>query len=124
MVNSFDPFLSRLGSIHDPRRAEGKLYQLPYILLFSILAIVTGANSYRGIRTFTKTAHFESAHQFLEGQGDPRRVLPLPTANRAWGHHEDGRGSPPGPRLGVGPRLAWSSTVSPSPTLGLWPLLP
>jgi hypothetical protein len=28
---------------------------LPYILLFSILAIVTGANSYRGIRTFIKT---------------------------------------------------------------------
>ena len=53
-MNSFDPFLSRLGSIHDPRRAEGKLYQLPYILLFSILAIVTGANSYRGIRTFIK----------------------------------------------------------------------
>jgi hypothetical protein len=45
VVNSFDPFLSRLGSIHDPRRAEGKLYRLPYILLFSILAIVTGANS-------------------------------------------------------------------------------
>jgi DDE family transposase len=40
--------------IRDPRRAEGKLYQLPYILLFSILAIVTGANSYRGIRTFIK----------------------------------------------------------------------
>jgi hypothetical protein len=53
-VNSFDPFLSRLGTIHDPRRAEGKLYQLPYILLFSILAIVTGANSYRDIRTFIK----------------------------------------------------------------------
>jgi hypothetical protein len=53
-VNSLDPFLSRLGTIHDPRRAEGKLYQLPYILLFSILAIVTGANSYRGIRTFIK----------------------------------------------------------------------
>ena len=27
--------------LHDPRRAEGKLYQLPYVLLFSILAIVT-----------------------------------------------------------------------------------
>jgi hypothetical protein len=38
----------------DPRRAEGKLYQLPYVLLFSILAIVSGANSYRGIRTFIK----------------------------------------------------------------------
>ena len=41
--------------IRDPRRAEGKLYQLPYVLLFSILAIVTGANSYRGICTFIKT---------------------------------------------------------------------
>lgn len=54
-MKSFAPFLSRLGMIRDPRRAEGKLYQLPYILLFSILAIVTGANSYRGIRTFIKT---------------------------------------------------------------------
>ena len=53
-MNAFDPFLSHLGTIHDPRRAEGKLYQLPYVLLFSILAIVTGANSYRGIRTFIK----------------------------------------------------------------------
>jgi hypothetical protein len=53
-VNSFDPFLSHLGTIRDPRRAEGKLYQLAYVLLFSILAIVTGANSYRGIRTFIK----------------------------------------------------------------------
>jgi hypothetical protein len=57
-VNSFDPFLSHLGTVHDPRRAEGKLYQLPHVLLFSILAIVTGANSYRGIRTFIK-AHLK-----------------------------------------------------------------
>jgi len=34
--------------------SEGKLYQLAYVLLFSILAIVTGANSYRGTRTFFK----------------------------------------------------------------------
>jgi hypothetical protein len=52
-VKSFAPFLSHLGMVRDPRR--GKLYKLPYILLFSILAIVTGANSYRGIRTFIKT---------------------------------------------------------------------
>jgi hypothetical protein len=51
-VKSLDPLLSQLATIPDPRRAEGKLYQLPYILLFSIFAIVTGANSYRGIRTF------------------------------------------------------------------------
>ena len=54
-IGSFDRFLSHLGTIPDPRRAEGKLYELPHVLLFSILAIVTGADSYRGIRTFIKT---------------------------------------------------------------------
>ncbi len=53
-MRSFERFLSQLETIPDPRRAEGKLYQLPHVLLFSILAIVTGANSYRGIRTFIK----------------------------------------------------------------------
>jgi hypothetical protein len=53
-VKSFERFLSLLATIHDPRRAEGKLYKLPYVLLFSILAIVSGANSYRGICTFIK----------------------------------------------------------------------
>lgn len=53
-IESFKPFLSLLGTVPDPRRAEGKLYKLPHVLLFSILAIVTGANSYRGIRTFIK----------------------------------------------------------------------
>src|ERR1700678_1881451 len=54
-IKSFERFLSHLGMIRDPRRAEGMLYKLPHVLLFSILAIVTGANSYRGIRTFIKT---------------------------------------------------------------------
>jgi hypothetical protein len=53
-LKSFERFLSHLATIPDPRRAEGKLYQLPHVLLFSILAIVSGANSYRGIRTFIK----------------------------------------------------------------------
>lgn len=53
-MKSFEHFLSLLATIPDPRRAEGKLYLLPHILLFSILAIVSGANSYRGIRTFIK----------------------------------------------------------------------
>jgi hypothetical protein len=38
-IRSFDRFLSHLATIPDPRRAEGKLYQLPHVLLFSILAI-------------------------------------------------------------------------------------
>ena len=53
-MKSFERFLSLLATIPDPRRAEGKLYLLPHILLFSIFAIVSGANSYRGIRTFIK----------------------------------------------------------------------
>jgi hypothetical protein len=51
-VAAFSPLLDVLAEIPDPRRAEGKLYKLPHVLLFSILAIVTGCNSYRGIVTF------------------------------------------------------------------------
>ena len=51
-MRSFDQFLSMLGEVPDPRRAEGKLYKLPYVLLFSILAVVTGGNSFRAIETF------------------------------------------------------------------------
>jgi len=48
----FAAFVSMLGDIEDPRRAEGKLYRLPHVLLFAILAIVSGANSYRAIHSF------------------------------------------------------------------------
>ena len=49
---TFSPLLELLADIPDPRRAEGKLYKLPHVLLFSILAIVSGSNSYRGVVTF------------------------------------------------------------------------
>ena len=49
---AFSLLLDVLADVPDPRRAEGKLYKLPYVLLFSILAIVSGCNSYRGIVTF------------------------------------------------------------------------
>src|ERR1700710_1145616 len=51
-VAAFSPLLDVLADVPDPRRAQGQLYKLPYVLLFSILAIVTGCNSYRGIVTF------------------------------------------------------------------------
>jgi DDE_Tnp_1-associated len=51
-VAEFVPLLGLLSEVADPRRAQGQLYKLPYVLLFSILAIVTGCNSYRGIVTF------------------------------------------------------------------------
>ena len=49
---AFSPLLDVLAEVPDPRRAQGQLYRLPHVLLFSILAIVTGCNSYRSIVTF------------------------------------------------------------------------
>jgi hypothetical protein len=51
-MEGFASFLALLGEIDDPRRAEGKLYQLRHVVLLSILAIVAGANSYRGVHSF------------------------------------------------------------------------
>jgi len=51
-VAAFSPLLDVLADVPDPRRAQGQLYTLPHVLLFAILAIVTGCNSYRGIVTF------------------------------------------------------------------------
>ena len=44
--------LTLLAEIEYPRRAEGRLYRLPHVVLFAILAIVAGANSYRTIHSF------------------------------------------------------------------------
>ena len=51
-MEPFTPFLTLLAEIEDPRRAEGRLYRLPHVMLFAIMAIVAGANSYRTIHTF------------------------------------------------------------------------
>jgi len=40
---------SFLSEIKDNRRKEGRRYELPHILLFSIFAILSGADSYRKI---------------------------------------------------------------------------
>ena len=47
----FTPFLTLLAEIEDPRRAEGKLYRLPHVVLFAIWAMIAGANSYRSIHS-------------------------------------------------------------------------
>jgi hypothetical protein len=61
-LKSLEPFLALLATIPDPRRAEGKIYRLPHVLLFSIFAIVSGANSYRGIQTYFK-AHLRALNK-------------------------------------------------------------
>ena len=52
MDSAFSHLLSLLSDIPDPRRAQGKLYKLPHIFLFSILAVMAGANSYRAVHSF------------------------------------------------------------------------
>ena len=51
-MSPFSPLLGLLAEVPDPRRGQGQKYKLPHVLLFSILAVVTGCNSYRGIVTF------------------------------------------------------------------------
>lgn len=51
-MSPFSHLLDLFGTIPDPRRAEGKVYKLPQMLLFSILAVMAGANSYRAIHSF------------------------------------------------------------------------
>jgi predicted transposase YbfD/YdcC len=49
--------LEIFSQIKDHRRAEGKLYPLPQILLFCLLAMLAGATSYRKMHEFI-VAHF------------------------------------------------------------------
>jgi hypothetical protein len=48
----FSNLLVALGDVPDPRRAQGKRYSLPHLLVFTVLALRSGAQSYRGIITF------------------------------------------------------------------------
>ena len=51
-------FLNLLSQIPDPRRAQGKKWQLGPVLLSTILAILSGATSYRKVHRFIE-AHRE-----------------------------------------------------------------
>src|SRR4051794_10036214 len=48
----FAGLLAALQEIPDPRRRQGRRYGLAHLLLFSVLAALAGATSYRRIRLF------------------------------------------------------------------------
>ena len=48
----FAGLLAALEELPDPRRRQGRRYALAHLLLFSVLAVLAGATSYRGIRVF------------------------------------------------------------------------
>ena len=54
----FAGLLAALEQIPDPRRRQGRRYPLAHLLLFSVLAVLAGATSYRGILVFI-TVHRE-----------------------------------------------------------------
>ena len=106
----FTPFLTLLAEIEDPRRAEGKLYRLPHVVLFAILAMVAGANSYRSIHSFIDV-HFVRLRRFfrLKWRRTPAyttirnilRQLDPASVEQAFRHHAailDEQSTPPGQR--------------------------
>ncbi|MBU0492903.1 MAG: ISAs1 family transposase [Chloroflexi bacterium] len=56
---------SFLFKIKDRRRKQGRRYQQGYILLFSIFAILSGADSYRKIQAFIKT-HYKTLDEIFD----------------------------------------------------------
>lgn len=53
--------LEYLEKIPDQRRGQGRMFDLPHVLLFSILAIASGADSYRKIAIFIEE-NFKTLH--------------------------------------------------------------
>jgi hypothetical protein len=48
-VPSYSRLIDALGAIPDPRRAQGRRFPLPYLLLFCVLAVLSGAKSFTGL---------------------------------------------------------------------------
>jgi len=92
----FPRLVTALGDVPDPRRAQGKRYPLPYLLLFTVLALMSGARSYRGIITFLEerrellNRHFGVALKRAPVVNTLRTVLQSLDAEaleRAFRHH-------------------------------------
>ena len=60
----FSNLLAALVDVPDPRRAQGKRYPLPYLLMFTVLALLSGARSYRGVITFLEQRREHLNHHF------------------------------------------------------------
>ena len=61
----FSHLLAVLADVPDPRRRQGKRYPLPYLLMFTVLALLSGAWSYRGIITFLEQRRDHLNHRIL-----------------------------------------------------------
>ena len=78
---------SFLFKVKDHRRQQGRRYELGHILLFSILAILSGARSYRKIHRFI-VVHYETLADIFGL--DWERIPPIPLFG---GHLRDRTGT-------------------------------
>jgi hypothetical protein len=92
----FPRLVTALEDVPDPRRAQGTRYPLPPLLLFTVLALMRGARSYRGIITFLEerrdllNQHFGVALKRAPAVNTLRTVLQSLDAEaleRAFRHH-------------------------------------
>jgi hypothetical protein len=60
----FSNLLAALQDVTDPRRAQGQPYPLAPLLLFTVLALLSGAKSYCGIITFLDQCRVLLNHYF------------------------------------------------------------
>ena len=79
-MKSFERLLSLLSTIPDPRRAEGKLYQLPHILLFELQRVARPHDFPHGRSSKTDDTH-SALGDVLRGQGQPTEVATLEQIN-------------------------------------------
>lgn len=70
--------LSLFSQVSDPRRGQGKMYPLAPILLFTVLAMLAGARSYRQVHSFIRT-HLDRLN---DGFGVSLRRAPAYTSVR------------------------------------------
>jgi DDE_Tnp_1-associated len=56
--------LQFFGQIEDPRRKQGRIYQLNYVLLFCVLAVLSGATGYATMALWMKMKRVELVKTF------------------------------------------------------------
>jgi hypothetical protein len=92
----FCRLLDALGEVPDPRRAEGKRYPLAPLLLFTVLALLSGATSYRRIiifldqRRLALNAVFGVALRRAPSVNTLRSVLQGEALEQAFRRHAEG----------------------------------
>lgn len=64
-LTKYPMLLKYLQMVPDHRRPQGRMYDLAHVLLFSVLAIASDANSYREVASFMKI-HFKKLKKYFK----------------------------------------------------------